>query len=57
LKGESSSRRWDCKARRCPVMTFSVLKSRADLPKIKHFQEWLFAELAVPSKWRGKRLE
>ncbi|MBK8182941.1 MAG: transcriptional regulator GcvA [Candidatus Competibacteraceae bacterium] len=33
--------------------TFNVLKSRADLPKIKNFQEWLFAELAVGSKWRN----
>lgn len=37
--------------------TFSVLKARVELPKIKNFQEWLFAELAVPSKWRGRRLE
>ena len=25
--------------------TFNLLKSRADLPKIRSFQDWLFAEL------------
>ena len=25
--------------------TFNILKSQADLPKVKHFQQWLFAEL------------
>jgi len=33
--------------------TFSVLKSREGLPKIKNFREWLFAELSVGSKWRN----
>lgn len=37
--------------------TFNVLKSRADLPKIKNFQEWLLAELSNGSEWRGRRDE